>query len=175
MDNTSPASENAAARLWRRVLLAFATGFGIGLSRYAPGTLGSLWGPPLVWGMQVLHDAGFPPLLYVLACILMWLFGVKACDAAIRHFDRKDPPWAVIDEILAFPLVFAVTRVTLVSAVFGFLWFRVFDIIKPWPIRRVEYLPRGWGVMADDLLAGLYAAPALWGTMWLLQWLDAPV
>jgi phosphatidylglycerophosphatase A len=175
MDNTNPASENTRSGLQVRALLALATGLGVGLSRFAPGTFGSLWGPPLVWGLQELSDAGLPPILYVVLCAMFWLLGVKACDVAISHYDRKDPPWAVIDEIAAFPLVFAATRVTIVSAVVGFLWFRVFDILKPWPIRRVEYLPRGWGVMADDLFAALYAAPALWITMWILTWLGAPV
>jgi len=175
MDNTNPARGNALSRLQNRALLAVATGLGVGLVRVAPGTFGSLWGPPLVWGLQELSDAGLPPILYVVLCVLVWLLGVQACNAAIAYFDRKDPPWAVIDEIAAFPIVFAATRVTIVSAVVGFLWFRVFDILKPWPIRRVEYLPRGWGVMADDLFAGLYAAPALWGTMWVLTWFGAPV
>jgi phosphatidylglycerophosphatase A len=179
MDNTNPARGNALSRLQNRLLLALATGLGVGLVPFAPGTFGSLWGPPLAWGLQELHGFGLSPAIavsfHMTVSVLLWLLGVKACDAAIAWFGRKDPPWAVIDEIAAFPLVFAATRVTLVSAVVGFLWFRVFDILKPWPIRRVEYLPRGWGVMADDLVAALYAAPALWGTMQVLTWLGAPV
>jgi phosphatidylglycerophosphatase A len=75
----------------------------------------------------------------------------------------------VCDEIAAFAIVFALTPVTWMTAAVGFAWFRVYDIAKPWPISRLERLPGGWGIMADDLLAGVFAAAALHGTLWLLE------
>ncbi|MEZ6050766.1 MAG: phosphatidylglycerophosphatase A [Planctomycetaceae bacterium] len=140
------------------LILLLATGLGFGRSRWAPGTVGSLWGPLLVWGMQ---SVGLSGLSWGVTSALIILIGVPICGRAARLMEQKDPGSVVWDEIAAFPVVFAFTRVTLTSAVLGFLLFRVFDIIKPWPIRRFEQLPGGWGVMADDLLAGIYASCCL--------------
>ena len=65
--------------------------------------------------------------------------------------------------------MFAFTELTPLSAVLGFFWFRVFDVVKPWPIRRFERLPRGWGIMADDTVAGVFACAALYGSMWAID------
>jgi phosphatidylglycerophosphatase A len=98
---------------------------------------------------------------------------VRASTEAAAHFGRHDPPACVIDEIAAFPVVFAGVALglypfNLQSAALGFGLFRLFDIWKPPPVRTLERLPRGWGVMADDLLAGVYAGVSLWGVMALL-------
>ena len=141
------------------VVLLLATGLGVGYSRWAPGTVGSLWGPPLVWGMQ---SAGLSGVGWAVVTVLLVLAGVPICSRAAALMDRKDPGSVVWDEIAAFPLVFAGTSVTWTTAVLGYLLFRLFDIVKPWPVRRFERLPAGWGIMADDLMAGLYAGGCLW-------------
>ncbi len=141
-----------------RIILLLATGLGIGYSRWAPGTVGSLWGPLLVWGMQ---SSGLTGVGWGLTAISIACVGVPICDGAARLMDRKDPGSVVWDEIAAFPLVFAVTEVTWATVVLGFVCFRLFDITKPWPIRHFERLPGGWGIMADDLVAGIYAGACL--------------
>ena len=77
----------------------------------------------------------------------------------------KDPQPVVFDEIAAFFWVFLFVPLTWTTSLIGFVLFRVFDILKPWPIPRLERLPRGWGVMADDAAAGLLAGAVL-GIAW---------
>lgn len=142
-----------------RVVMLLATGCGFGASPKAPGTVGSLWGPPLVWTMQ---QAGLSGWSWAVATVLIALVGVPICARAATLIGRKDPGSVVYDEIAAFPIVFAVTPVTWQTALLGFGLFRLFDVWKPWPIRRFERLPNGWGIMLDDLIAGGYAAGLLW-------------
>lgn len=148
--------------LGRRMNLILATGLGSGYSSFAPGTVGSLLGLPLVWGLKA---APLSPVVYALTTIAIFLIGVPICTAACNHFALKDPGAVVFDEIAAFPITFALTPVDSTSAIVGFLLFRFFDIWKPWPIRRLEFLPSGWGVMADDALAGVFAGLCLYGVM----------
>jgi len=100
---------------------------------------------------------------------VLFLVGVPICAAAGRHFGVTDAGQIVIDEIAAFACVFLFVPVTLPTALMGFLLFRLFDIWKPWPIRRFERFPGGWGVMADDTIAGLFAGGVLWLIWRLLQ------
>ncbi len=151
-------------RFGSRVAWFIGTGFGLGLMPKAPGTWGSLLGPPLVY---LLQRALYTPTLYWAVSLCLILLAGPICGRAARFFGEKDPGPVVLDEIVSFVLVFAAVRVTWTTAVLGFLWFRIFDISKPWPAHRLEALPGGWGVLADDLAAGVYAGLALWGTMWV--------
>lgn len=139
-------------------MLVLATGLGSGYSPRAPGTVASLWGLALVWGMQA---GGLSGLGWGLAILVIVAAGVPLCSRAAELLGRKDPGSVVWDEIAAFPVVFSLAPLTWTTAVLGFVLFRLFDIVKPWPIRRFEQLPRGWGIMADDLVAGVYAAACL--------------
>lgn len=145
-----------------RLAWLYATGCGIGLAPKAPGTFGSLLGPVVVWAWQQLGRSWVECVLVVVVAVLL---GVVAAGREARRFGKDDPGHVVCDEIAAFAIVFFLTPVTWVTAVLGFAWFRLFDIWKPWPIRRFERLPGGWGVMADDLVAGAFAAGALRGTL----------
>lgn len=139
--------------------MLLATGLGFGLSPKAPGTVGSLWGPPLAWGMQ---QSGLTGWSWGVAAVLIILAGIPICDRAATQIGRKDPGQVVYDEIAAFTLVFAMVPVNWLTGLAGFGLFRLFDISKPWPIRRFERLPGGWGIMLDDLIAAIYAGAALW-------------
>ncbi len=150
----------------QRLILALATGLGTGYSPVAPGTVGSLVGLALAGG---LHAAELPAAAYAAAAAAIFLLAVPICASAARHFNVQDPPPCVYDEIAAFPVVFALVPFTVGSAIAGFLLFRLFDIWKPWPVRRLERLPGGWGIAADDLMAGSYAGACLWALMTLLQ------
>ena len=149
-------------RLANGIVLTLATGAGVGYSPKAPGTIGSLWGLALVWGMQ---SAGVNGVGWAAVTLVVVLGGVPLCAKAANLIGRKDPGCVVWDELAAFPIVFAVTPLDEITAPLGFLLFRLFDIAKPWPIRRFERLPGGWGIMADDLIAGLFAATGLWLAM----------
>lgn len=148
-----------------RCALFLAQGCGLGWSPRAPGTFGSLGGLALVLVMQqTLPNIGS----YIAAEIAVVSLGVWLCTRAGQLLGLEDPGSVVWDEIAAFPIVFFGIAMTPLTAVLGFIWFRVFDISKIWPIKYLERLPAGWGVMADDLLAGVYAAGALRLTLWII-------
>ena len=154
-----------APTLADRVALMAATGGGVGYAPVAPGTFGSLWGPLLMYAWQL---TGWPLPTSVLLGVVLFVIGVPICNRAAAVLHAKDPGCIVFDEIAAFPFVFAVVEVTWLSAAIGFAWFRLFDISKLWPGKRLEHLPGGIGVMADDTIAGIYAGIALWLTMWAI-------
>jgi phosphatidylglycerophosphatase A len=161
-DRREPPPRRSALDAW---LLVPATGLGTGLSPWAPGTVGSLLGPPLCWSVGA---DGTRPGWTVLCGILLFIVGMPICNAGIRHWNRSDPGAVVFDEIAAFPWVFLFVPLNWMTAIGGFVLFRFFDILKPWPIRRVEQLPGGWGVMADDTLAG-WMAGAVLAAVWHLS------
>jgi phosphatidylglycerophosphatase A len=129
-----------------------------------PGTVGSLAGLPLVWGIQ---HVGFP-LAEPFAAVVLFLVGIPICSAGARLLGAKDPGAVVFDEIAAFPVLFLGMPLNLATGVVGFVLFRVFDVLKPWPVRRLERLPGGLGIMADDFAAAVYGAAGLWFIDWWL-------
>ncbi len=145
-----------------RILFWLSIGLGLGSVRTAPGTVGSLWGPLLALGLQQIQ--AHPALMFLYGTVL-FAIGIPICAAGIRHYQTGDPKHVVFDEIAAFPFVFLFVPVTWGTAVAGFILFRIFDISKLWPVSKFEKLPGPWGVMADDLVAGLLAGlvlVALW-------------
>lgn len=150
------------SRFWNQIVLFLATGCGLGWIPVAPGTFGSLGGLVLVYGLSQLPLWG-----QIAGEIAFVASGVWICTRAGQLMGRVDPPSVVWDEIAAFPIVFAGIPLNPWTAVLGFLWFRLFDISKPFPINRLERLPGGWGVMSDDLMAGVFAALGLHATIWL--------
>lgn len=148
----------------RKLILVVATGAGSGYSPVAPGTVGSGVALLLYLPLVGLGAAG-----YLVAVAGVSALGVWASGEAERIFERRDDGRITIDEVAGMLLALALLPVRLDVAVAGFLLFRLFDIWKPYPVRAVEVLPRGLGVMADDLVAGVYANLAgqiLW--RWLL-------
>jgi phosphatidylglycerophosphatase A len=147
---------------WRYGLSVWlATGFWVGFCPIAPGTLGGLWGLPLAWGLS------YVPIAAQLAILTaLFLVGIPLCTAAARDLGLKDPGSIVFDEIVAVAVTFFWIPITPTALIVGFLLFRLFDIVKPLPIRRLERLPDGLGIMADDLLAGVYANLVLQGLLW---------
>jgi phosphatidylglycerophosphatase A len=133
---------------------------GIGLISPAPGTVGALmWGMPLAWAIGQL-----PGRWWQLGVIVaLNLVGIPLATCAGRQLGgMKDNQAIVWDEIVTVPITFLVVPLTgWWPALVGFLVIRTFDISKPPPIRRLERLPEGMGVMADDLLAGVYAMIAM--------------
>lgn len=162
------ATATSTGRSKQRTLLdhlavSLGTGMGIGFAPKAPGTFGSLLGPPLVIATQQ-FNLSLPVLSLVIGVFI--LVGVPICSRASRALGKHDPGQVVYDEIAAFWLVFLPqlltgTPITWQHAMAGFLLFRVFDISKLWPVSQLERLPGGVGIMADDLAAGLMAAACL--------------
>jgi|TARA_B100000959_G_C14754695_1_gene530709 phosphatidylglycerophosphatase A len=113
------------------------------------------------------------PLVELVTIAVLLAVGVWSASVTERYVGRTDPGIIVIDEIVGMLLTFAYLNVGFGSLVFGFVLFRVFDIIKPYPARACERLPGGWGVMADDLVAALYAQAVLRGGIWVIAALGA--
>lgn len=153
------------------------TSLGLGFIRPAPGTWGSL-PPPALFALMV--ALGASDLTRNIALGALLVLGSLLCIVFGRYaeyrFERKDAAEVVIDETAAqcIPLLFlpvdqvaallggatfeAVAAAGILLPASAFLFFRAFDILKPWPAKRLESLPFGWGILADDLIAGLYAA-----------------
>lgn len=128
-----------------------ATGFGVGYSPIMPGTLGSLLGFSFFLSLRPL-----PPVLYLLTLIAFVFLGVHTAGLSESFFQKKDASEIVIDEIVTIMGVLFLIPPSVGWWFAGLVAFRVFDILKPPPCRQFERLPGGWGVMADDLLAGAY-------------------
>lgn len=143
-----------------RLILAFCRVEPAGLSPMAPGTVGSL--AAIILAPLIFMPLSLPARLAVLACL--FVAGGLACSRAERLLGKKDPGSVVIDEVLgqwAAILPFASLLWWELALAFGL--FRLFDISKPWPVRASEnWLPHGFGIMIDDLFAGLYALAALY-------------
>ena len=148
----------APAAGWRdRVVLGIATMGPCGHAPTAPGTFGSAAGLLLFWAVRASGS-----LAVELAVLLaVTAVGVAVATRAESVTGRHDPGLIVIDETAGMLLTLAAVPVGPGGAVTGFLAFRLFDIVKPFPAGRAERLPGGWGVMADDLVAGLYAQALL--------------
>jgi phosphatidylglycerophosphatase A len=150
-----------------RLAVWLATGFGIGLYVPAPGTFGAALGVLLAWGIHYLPHK----LLQFFAILVLNWVGVALCAAASRRLGGEtDHPAIIWDEIASVPLVFLfLPPIHWVTALAGFAFHRLFDIWKPTPVRDLEgNLPGGWGIMADDWAAAVYACLALqvsWGTV----------
>lgn len=164
MPESVPAA--VADRSWRRIPLVprlIATAGGVGFISPASGTWGSLLASllGLAWLVSV-PTAWITPGL-ALGVVIATAAGVWASSRCTAITGIEDPSQVVIDEVagvwatlLIIPPVVAVAS-PVTTSILGFLLFRLFDIVKPWPISALEHFPRGWGVMADDLGAGVLA------------------
>ena len=147
-------------------LAVFVATFGYaGLVPFAPGTIGSLAGL-LVYALIVWIGGGAVTAAAVI--ILVFVIGVWSGTIAERHFGGIDPGPVIIDEVAGMLITLFLIPVGVTGGVVGFLLFRVFDIVKPFPTSRLERLPGGLGVMSDDAMAAVYANL----TLRLLWWLS---
>jgi phosphatidylglycerophosphatase A len=139
-----------------RTAFALATWFGCGRVPLAPGTAGTLGAVPLY---LLLRPHG--PLAVLGAAAALTVIGVWAANEVIDATRLKDPQIVVIDEVAGVLVTLAATSPSWTSLAAGVVLFRIFDQWKPWPARSLESLPGGWGVMMDDLAAGIWGAAVL--------------
>ncbi|MFQ6116326.1 MAG: phosphatidylglycerophosphatase A [bacterium] len=132
-----------------------ATGLFVGYAPFAPGTVGSLVGLFLYWTVPK-RDS----VLSVLAIVFLLFVGVWAATEVEKEAGR-DAPIIVIDEIVGMLITLIFLEKSFKWLAFGFVLFRFFDITKLFPARLSERLPNGWGVMMDDVVAGIYSALVL--------------
>ncbi|HEX3894168.1 MAG TPA: phosphatidylglycerophosphatase A [Terracidiphilus sp.] len=144
-----------------------ATFFGAGLGKPGPGTWGSI-AAVLLWAAYVwgLHPAAPVLLIALLLGIAVSIaLGVPAATIAARESGRQDPGFVVVDEVSGQWIALLGSPASWRSALLALILFRLFDITKPFPARQLEALPEGWGIVFDDVAAGLYAL----GVGWLLR------
>jgi phosphatidylglycerophosphatase A len=148
-----------------RLAAVIATWFGCGYAPKAPGTAGSLAAVVLAW---VFHRfTGLQWGAFAILAGVLFPIGVWAADVTAKATGLKDPQIVVVDEVVGQWLTLA-GAVTLnwKSWLAGFLLFRLFDMWKPFPVRRLEGLPGGLGIVADDVMAGVYGALVLFAVGW---------
>ena len=170
-------SSSVAAQRKPRLALFIATACGLGYMPVAPGTWGSLGGMLLYSVVQIVFPPTFIPGLRKSFEVPGWsaawagipimaviaVLGVWSATTAARFWNVSDPQRVVIDEVSGQHMAYLLALAPLNWKYFllGFILFRVFDIWKPFPARQAESLPEGWGIMADDWVAGIYAAIGL--------------
>jgi phosphatidylglycerophosphatase A len=150
--SNDPKPHPSRAWLLRSPLGWLATGFGAGLSPIAPGTAGTAVGLLLFWPLSALSRA-----VQAGAIVVVSLVGVWGADLVARREAREDPGLVVVDEIVGMWISLFCVPLSLKTAAAAFLLFRVMDVVKPFPARRLEDLHGGWGIVADDVMAGIYA------------------
>jgi len=148
----------------RTAALVIATACGVGYVPIASGTFGSAAGLVL-WAFI---PPAFTPQLVTIA--VLFALGSWTGTVAERHFGRIDPGEVVIDEVMGMAITLFMNPVGWRGAAAGFMLFRIFDVIKPFPASRLEQLPGGVGVMADDAMAAVYANLALRALLAIRIW-----
>ena len=139
----------------------FATWFGCGLFPKAPGTAGAIGALIVAWPLAFFHH--WPPLWFgALAIVILWPSVASATAVAVGT-GNQDPQIVVIDEVVGQWITLAgATHLTPLSFLYALILFRLFDIWKPPPIRSIEQLPAGTGIVLDDAMAGVYGAIILY-------------
>lgn len=154
-----------------RLALAIATWFGCGYWPWGPGTAGSAGG--VLAGWLLVRYAGWQPWMLLALAAVCTPVGVWAAGRAENLAGKKDPGLVVVDEVLGQWIALAALGAwTWQWALAAFVLFRLFDIVKPWPVRKLERLPGGAGIVLDDLGAGAYAALALLVLQLLAGWFN---
>ena len=138
--------------LLNRICVVFSTFFGVGYVPGAPGTAGTLAAVGVVYLLSLAGGT----VLYSVFTLGLIILSFAAAGRCVSIFKREDPPEVVIDEVCGFLVCMLFVPLNPVNLALGFFLFRFFDIAKPFPIRKVEGLPGGYGIVMDDVLAGVY-------------------
>lgn len=153
-DSAGVSAGRPRAPLWAKLVATF---FGTGLLHPGPGSWGSAATVLLWWLLSRWVSPHWQPPVTVLLATAAVLVGIPAASRVARAARLKDPQFVVIDEVAGQLITLIAVPVSWKSLLLGFILFRGFDIVKPWPLRRLENLPEGFGIVLDDVGAGLYA------------------
>ena len=155
-------------QILRDPVLFLAFGFGSGLSRFAPGTMGTVAALPIY-----LLFAQTNSLVYGLLTLCATLVGIWICERASQQLGEHDFGGIVWDEIAGFLITMSLVPLSWQALLLGFVLFRLFDIVKPWPISWLDrHIQGGLGIMLDDVLAGILAAILLRIVAGYADWLS---
>jgi len=142
-----------ADQVFRDPINFLAFGFGSGLAPKAPGTFGTLASIPLYYYLSQL-DFNF----YLISCLIISVVGIFICGYTAKKLKIHDHPGIVWDEFAGFFITMIGVKFSWLNVVIGFILFRLFDILKPWPISWLDKkISGGLGIMVDDILAGIFA------------------
>jgi phosphatidylglycerophosphatase A len=142
------------APLWAKLVATF---FGAGLLHPGPGSWGSAATVILWWLLSRGIASGWQPWAAIALAALAVVVGIPAATLVARASGLKDPQFVVIDEVAGQLITLIAIPISWKSLLLGFILFRGFDIVKPPPVRWLERLPEGYGIVIDDVGAGLYA------------------
>ena len=148
-----------------RLALTWSSFFGSGYFPVAPGTAGTAAAIPLWWALSYL-----PLWAYLAATVAIMLTGIAAADRAGKYYGVADSGHIVIDEVAGYLVTMILLPRSWFAALAGFAFFRVCDVLKPWPANFFDRDPRwknGAGVVLDDVFAGVWAWALTWGVLWL--------
>ncbi len=149
----------------KRLSIAVASGLGVGYSPYAPGTCGSVMGIFIFWiTRQILNQNNLT--FQVICAIFLIITGITTANVTSKILHVKDPSLVVIDEIAGMFITLVGHEPSIIHLLSGFMLFRILDILKPFPIRQLERLKGGLGIMADDIMAGILANICLYAIRW---------
>ncbi len=163
-DTTADPGVALRPRPFRSPVQFLAFGFGSGLSPRAPGTMGTVVAVPLYWLFADWSLAWYSGLVLLAALLGIWI-----CGTASRELQVHDHPGIVWDEFVGYWITLWAMPVDWGWMLAGFVVFRVFDIAKPWPISQLDRRVKGgFGIMVDDMLAGVFACATLHLALWLL-------
>jgi len=151
---TEKALDHPRAPFWSTLVATF---FGIGYMKPGPGTWGSAAGLLLWAGLASQLPAPARTLTVIILAAVVTMIGIPAATQVARAFAKKDPQFVVIDEVAGQLITLIAAPLTWKTFLAGFILFRAFDIVKPPPVRQLEKLPEGSGIVLDDVAAGLYA------------------
>lgn len=144
------------------LILCLSSGSYLGYIPLASGTFGTLWGLPIFFLLSAQPLRIQIPIIIVSIALAVFLAG-----QAEKYWGKKDPSQVVIDEIVGYMVTVAGMSFSWTTAILGFFIFRIMDIVKPYPIRKIDQtIPGGWGIVLDDVLAGIYSQFLL--RLWLL-------
>ncbi len=137
----------------KKIIVFLATGTYLGLIPFAPGTFGTLWGVIIAFFFRTAGTGVHAALI-----ILVTLISIFLSHKAVKIFASKDPSAVVCDEVAGYLVAFFLIPFTLFNAILVFILFRIFDIVKPYPVSYIDRtVPGGAGVVLDDIMAGIYA------------------
>ena len=153
-DGSQSASSSRRAPLWAMLVATF---FGTGLLHPGPGSWGSAATILLWWVVSGWISPHWQPPAATLLAAVALLIGIPAATLMARSTGLKDPQFVVIDEVAGQLITLIAVPVSWKSLLLGFILFRGFDMVKPPPVRQLEHLPEGFGIVLDDVGAGLYA------------------
>lgn len=141
-----------------RIVLIFATWFGTGIIPFAPGSWGSLAALPFAVGA---YSLGL--FISCFSLLVIFFFSIPVSGAASKIMEKEDPSSVVIDEVAGIFVTLFLVPISWTIIVSGFILFRIFDIIKPFPVGLIDKkIKGGAGIVLDDIMAGIYANVCLW-------------